>query len=608
MLTDIEYGDVPIQQLTRMQSLIWTGQHLDPDSPLYNMAFRIQIDCDLDIPIFQQAFCQIVAASDSHRATIETQNGIPHFRIQQEMDFDFPVIDFSSEPNPIESAIQWTDQQCQNIFDLQVRLFDTALVKIGNHSYIWFINHHHLISDAWGATQLLRLQETVYLALKADRPTDLSQLPPEFPEYRGDAQHITDQSVDAPLPIFYGHQPPLVSTRSVRQLVLDSGSTLSEKLFALTSSPAAKSFSTDLSLLNLSLALLASFIFRTTNQGQICIGIPFHNRNAAADKRALGMFIKVIPVTIHVDESDTFGSLFKKAQTSTNEYLKQATGTSHPPPTRQKFNAILNFIHASFGSFDSQPVRAEWLHPGHSDREHHLRLHVERFSSGSIPKFKMDFNSDVFSSQDQNRAGFHFRALVDAMTRDWNQLVSNVPIASESEATIIADLPRTAYTDSMLTNRIDESVRSFANRPAVQCPLQSLIWTYSELDTRVQQIVQQFQQLKLKPGQRVGIALGRSPDSVASIVAAIRTGLAFVPLDPYWPSKRINFVLDDCDAQLVVTSSDLLPNPISCRRLDLNLIDFEQAPANSISTVPPDGDRTAYVMYTSGFNRSSQGG
>ena len=160
---------------------MWTGQQLEPASPIYNTAFLIEIPTAIAGVGFRQSFDTIVRQSKSLRTTIELIQGVPHLKLNDKIDYEFQVLDFSDSDSPLIDAKAWCDARCQRMFDLESCLFETALLKLGDDSYGWYIGQHHLISDAWGATQLWRLLCEVY----AQRKSGLQELEldfgPEFP-------------------------------------------------------------------------------------------------------------------------------------------------------------------------------------------------------------------------------------------------------------------------------------------------------------------------------------------------------------------------------------------------------------------------------------------
>ena len=199
---------------------MWTGQQLDPDSPIYNMAFCIEIPARIDSSAFQAAFSQIVSGSESLRTTIELIQGVPHLKVNEKIAFDFPVLDFSQAVDPESSAKAWCQQRCRQIFDLTACLFDTALLQLGDSSYCWYINHHHLITDAWAITQLLRRQSENYSRIKNGLPSSPLEMDVEFISQETHTDNDPLRTSEFVPIVFYGNQPARIRSNSNRVSVV----------------------------------------------------------------------------------------------------------------------------------------------------------------------------------------------------------------------------------------------------------------------------------------------------------------------------------------------------------------------------------------------------
>ena len=164
------------RQLSRMQRLIWTGQLLDPDSPIYNSAFRIRIPAAIHATVFESAFREVVQRSETLRTTVKmSEHGEPMIQLVESPEFECPVVDFSSAENPFEEACRWSQSRCEKSLPMEQLMFDSALLKLADDDYMWFINQHHLICDAWGVTQLFRIQVEFYEALLNGRALTTSE-------------------------------------------------------------------------------------------------------------------------------------------------------------------------------------------------------------------------------------------------------------------------------------------------------------------------------------------------------------------------------------------------------------------------------------------------
>ena len=584
-----------VRQLSHMQRLIWTGQQLDPQSPLYNAAFRIRIPMAIDAAVFEAAFRAIVVRSESLRTTVVmSEQGEPQVRLIESPQFDFQNIDLSDSADPFAEACQWCQSQCEKMLPMEHLMFDSALLKLADEDYVWFINQHHLICDAWGVTQLHRIQVEFYEALVAGRPLpDLDEidwlfLPDENKKSAGDTTSGT-KSLAAPAK-FYGQTHQRGSSSSTRVSVggdQAGASSIQELLATITSDKRARSFSKDLGLFNVVLTLLYSFLARVGDENTICIGVPFHNRMTKPEKESMGPFISFYPIEVCVEDDDTFVSLLKKVQTATNRYLQNATSGKGGNQSNAAFNVVCNFIHASFVPFESAEVDPVWLHPNSHDAEHHLRLHAGDFGGSGNIELNFDFNDSVFAATQQSNAVVHFRKLIEAMAQDMEAEIAAVDILSGDEACLLSNAsvssnpPSSAYGD--VIERFEASCQQHADCTAITDSLTGESLTYAQLLQRVDQTVGTIKSKVKQTDTRIAVCLPRSVDAVVAMLAILKSGHAFVPVDPTWPEKRKQFLLSD------------------------GRVGWQFAPELQLVAEDVPSSPAAYVLYTSGSTGQPKG-
>ena len=583
------------RRLSQMQRLIWAGQELDPGSPIYNSAFRIRIPAAIDPALFEQSFREIVARSETLRTTVAmTEQGIPVAQLVENAEFEFPVVDLSGKSDPFQAACQWCQSRCERLLPMDGLMFESALLKLGDQDHVWFINQHHLICDAWGVTQLYRIEEQFYHALLRGEPlpgeVDWQFLPADDRALESGRQ----ANRNAPPLTLYGKTQSRIQSVSRRVAAeLDA-----EAFQKISSDKRARSFSKQMGQLNVVLTLLYSYLSRVGDQRTIRIGVPFHHRLTKPAKESMGPFIAFHVHEVTVDQSETFASLLKKVQTATNEYLKRATSGETSSQTNASFNVVCNFINASFAPFGETRVDPVWLHPGCHDAEHHLRLHVGDFEGTGQVETNFDFNESIFDTQQQSRAVTHFGNLVSAMAIQMEQPIAEVDMLCDRERELLDQTSVAEHAaDSSVQHesvvaRFDYTVAQNSNRVALVMGRNGKSLTYGELAAEVDKAVEMIRANVGEQPVRIAVCLPRSIDAVVAMLAILKSGNTFVPLDPLWPASRKQFLLDDGKVAWQFTDG-----------LQLKPTDqgFGDEPSNDTGDVP------AYILYTSGSTGQPKG-
>ena len=176
LLIDTSKDGTPVPEdgrlLSACQMPIWVGQKLFPDSPLYNMAFVFIFDTVLDEDRFECAFRSVLERSDALRSRVREVNGEPVVSYAPLNGPVLDVMDFSNEEEPEAVFREWARQKSQRVLPLDGPLWDSALVRLGEGRTGWYLNQHHLITDAYSFSLVYELVAEAY-----EDPKSLKTLP-----------------------------------------------------------------------------------------------------------------------------------------------------------------------------------------------------------------------------------------------------------------------------------------------------------------------------------------------------------------------------------------------------------------------------------------------
>ena len=619
MQPQVEGGRSNGLPLTQGQQLIWSGQQLHPESPLYNMAFMFTLSGSLDADVFGRAFGILVSRCEALRTVIVSEQGVPAQHLLESVADGHQLLDFSFETDPDHAAHSWAVTQCAEPFDLTRRLFDSALIKLGERRHAWFFSQHHVVCDAWSITIIFRELSEIYARL-IEGAQQSGPAMPSFADYvayesqariKGVAAGYWDQvRSQAPAPVaLYGRNPGRVSTRSER-VVFELGEERTARLRELAQLPGIRTLSVDLALFNLFATLVFSFLYRVSGQRDLAIGAPAHNRPTPAFKQTVGLFTEVYPLHVALTDGDTFFDLHAKVSAQTMMFLRNALpGASHPG-NNAGCNTVLNYINAAFGDFAGEPVQPLWLHSGHKDREHHLRLQVQDFAATGRFTLYFDFNCDAFDRTQRQAAVAHFGRLLDAMLGDPACPIDDVPLLGPAELSWQVDDfnqpgQGRSHGDNVLA-RIEQQALATPAATALSCAGQSL--TYREMNLLASHLAGNLSSNLTDNERVVAVCTRRSIETVVGMLGVMKTGRAYLPLDPDWPVERLALVIEDAGVSTVLvpaTGEVRLPQHLRILPIPTGLSDAGTEARDAGSALQA-GD-LAYVMYTSGSTGKPKG-
>ena len=257
--------------LTTAQHLLWLGQKLASDSPLYNMAFLFTLSGEIEPVHFQAAFQILVKRSDTLRMVIEEVDGVPQRRILRAMDCEVPILDFSDQENPSSAARSWAENRSQTLFNLSERLFDTALIRLSADCYAWYINQHHLITDIQSVQLIYQILGDFYQRSIAGTLSDAPALPAysdiSLPSPSSRTINYWQQQQANSVEL-YQRSANQVSSRT-RRVSCELGPARTAALKQLATTSAAQALTPQLSLFNLVAGILLVYLHRISGRHQV---------------------------------------------------------------------------------------------------------------------------------------------------------------------------------------------------------------------------------------------------------------------------------------------------------------------------------------------------
>ncbi len=605
--------------LSKRQLLMWMGHKLHPGVPSYNMMMAFTIEGSLSPANFFDAFQALVDHTDALRMVIKEKDrdGIPQQYVKQYMFCELDYLDFSDMQDMSSEGLlqRWLEQRRVTPFNLEERLFDSALIKVTPERFIWYLNLHHIIIDASSFSLLYRRMADFYDQAQKQRLHKVAPSPSfeAYLEYERTYRRSTQSKLAATYwqkklakPIeptrFYGkvfHQ----KTKEMARVAYDLGYERSQALREIAKQADVRAITPHLSMFSLFATLLAAYIFRVgenRRNREFALGTPFHNRSAKF-KNTIGLLMEICPIKIKLSADDSYLSVLKKMQAETYQVLRYAQHGTTNPIHHKAFDVMMNYHTVSFPDFTGLPTEPTWIHSGYWDGGDSLALQIHDFKESGRFLLHFDFNCDVFEDETQRQQAInHFLRIVDGFIEDRTQQISRVNLLSPEERNLILfELNETEASypdDQTLTDLFEAQVcrtpdhiavsyERFDGHPArshpstssghrtqisnLPCPDGKHVkgsrcrdrfskgltdyLTYEELNSKANQVAHYLQALGVGPEVLVGICMDRSLEMMIGILGVLKAGGAYLPLDPSHPAERLCFILQDAGAPHLLT-------------------------------------------------------
>ncbi len=616
---DLQYS------LTGAQTGIWFAQQLDPDNPIYNTAEYIEINGPINIALFEEALRYVIKEAESlHVRFGENMDG-PWQMINPSPDVQLHVIDVSSEPDPEKTALNWMKADLAKPVDLGYDpLFNEALFIAGPDRFFWYQRIHHIAIDGFGFSLIAQRVASTYTALikgqtaKGRSFGSLQAILEEDTDYRGseqyekDRQFWLDRFADAPEVVSLADRAPRTSNSFLRHTAYLPPSDVN----ALKE--AARYFSG--SWHEVMIAVSAVYVHRMTGSEDVVLGLPMMGRIGSASLNVPAMVMNLLPLRLTVSSSMSFSELIQQISREIrsirrhhkyrHEELRRdlkLIGENH-----RLFGPQINLMPFDYGlDFAGARGTTHNLSAGPVDD---LSINVYDRTDGSGLRIDVDANPEVYSESDINLHQQRILQLLQTASAGEDMLIGQMELLlPEEKEKVISKWNETATSEKLvsLQDMFEKQAVLTPERIALMCD--DIQVNYRKLNEEANRLARLLIEKGIGPEQFVALALPRSPEMVASMLGVLKTGAAYLPLDPEFPADRISYMLEDAKPSCIITTEEIaasLPDNLAVPKLVLDQA-VTQEIIKRYSPENPDVsvslDHPAYIIYTSGSTGRPKG-
>ncbi|WP_328616435.1 amino acid adenylation domain-containing protein [Amycolatopsis sp. NBC_00355] len=578
------------------QERIWLSNQLDPASPVYNLPCQVRQDLPLTESQWRAAIGVVVGRHEALRTAFRMEDGAlvqvvhEHVPIEPEVHDlrDLPAADrepraaelaqaIARRPIPLDAAPPWRAQLC--------RLTDTD----------WLLTFvvHHTVFDAGSVPVLGSELNEACDAVAEGRLPKLPELAIQYPDYsawqRGQLPLVRAQleywrerlaglppvhslPTDRPRPAEFGFAGD--------QVDFDLPAGLLEKAGAVGRELSASPF----------MVLLAGYtalLSRLSGQDDVVVGVPVAGRDLPELAPLIGMFVNQLAIRVDLGGDPSFGDLVGRVRTAVLDAIEHgrvpfqlvadAVRPERDPAVQALYQIGFNFIPDS----GIEPVR-------YATAKDDVAIDLTAVDG------RLLYRTDLFDRATAESMVDRFLGLLAAAVENPATPVADLPLLSDAERAQVLEWGETSTSDApLVVARFEEQVTRTPDAVAVD--LGGVRLTYAELNARANRVAH-----RLGTGGVVGVCAPNSADLVVGILGALKSGAAYVPLDPANPAQRQALVLADAGARVVLTSGVTL---------DAETLDLSDPAvwAESSTENPPVPDGVAYVIYTSGSTGRPKG-
>ena len=631
--------------LSFSQQRLWFIDQLYHGSSFYNIPSAFHLKGSLNVTAIQQSLNEILRRHEVWRTTFALVNGELVQEIAPELTWDLPIINFEHlfgkdwEPEVKQLAAE----EAKKPFNLaKGPLVRATLLHLGEEEHVFLLTMHHIITDGWSVGVFMGELAALYTGFSTNQPSPLPELPIQYADFAVWQRDRLQGEVLATQLNYWKQQ--LGGELSVLQLPTDrprpnvTTFTGAKQYFTFsqTLTDALNQFSQreDATLFMTLLAAFNTLLYHYTDQEDILIGSPIANRNRAELEGMLGLFVNTLVLRNNLSGDPSFRELLHRVREVTLdayahqdlpfemlvEELQPERDLSRNPLYEVMF--VLQNTPTSVQEASSLTVRTLQFDSGTAQLDIFLSMSE---SQQGLTGF-LEYNTDIFDSTTITRFITHFQALLKNIVANPEQRICELsPLTAKERQQLLfewnqtrADYPQNASLHQLF----EQQVERVPDALALISQTEQL--SYRQLNQRVNQLAHYLQKQGVTKETLVAICLERSLKMVVGILAVLKAGGAYIPLDPSYPVERLSFMLSDSQVSLVIghtlreaasASTSLVNNfgqmtndkrqvTVISLESDWELIELEsQENPVSISS----SDNLAYIIYTSGSTGTPKG-
>ena len=610
--------------LTEPQTEVWLAAQLsDEASCAFNESVSLRLAGKLDVLALTDALNDVIVRHDALRTSFSIVGD--RLRIAPSLVLELAPEDLSGAADA-EAALQGVvAEDAATAFDLEAGAPVRArLLKLGADSHVLIFTAHHIVCDGWSINLIMTEIAEGYGARKRGEAAELPAVLP-FTHY-ADAQAKRDPAELARVEQFWLDQYrtlpaplDLPSDRTRPAYKSFRGATAHMTIDAADMKAIKKAGGQAGSTLFVTLLAAVQVLFgRLSDQRDVVVAVPTAGQSLEEGGSLVGHCVNFLPIRATWQADTRFKDFLASLQTTALAAFENQTYTFGTlvrrlalprDPNRMPLTSV-QFNLERLG--DKLPfVGLEATLEPNAKRFVNFDIFINVIESNAGLRFDCEYSTDLFDAATIDRWMGHLRCLLAGMVSDLTQTVAELPLVPATERShLLVELNRTdaaVERGVLIQTRFERQARLTPDAVAVS--FEDVQLTYAQLDARANRLANHLARLVKDPTGRVGLMLERSADMLVALLAVLKAGMTYVPLDPKFPMGRLKAIAADAELSLIVTQAPLEEDlaklaPSLALASAQYAIDAEPAESPELAV---QSDRLAYVIYTSGSTGMPKG-
>ena len=608
--------------VTPAQNRMWILSQLQERSLAYNMSMAVRFNGAIDVELLEVSVIHLIHRHEVLRTCfkLDSTGEIRQFVLPaDELTFKLEIEDYTKKRDKTSALKKYFSEKNSKPFNLaKAPLLNAAFLKLGLAESAFFVSMHHIIGDGWSMEVLVSEVVKIYNSLYQGQSINLPALSIQYKDYAAwlnedlqlEKQRTSEQfwleqfSGELPVLELPAYKPrPLVQTYNGARISHSFSAEFLNKLKTFSRNQGATLFMTLLAGVN-------ALLHRYTSQEDIIVGTPIAGREHPDLENQVGLYLNTLAIRTKVKREQSFKDLldFEK-----NTLLKAYEHQNYPfdelvsklnLKTDPGRNALFDVVVVLQNQIQLQNINHEEEMSGLTTAGFEVDLLTAKFDirfafiETNTLQLNIDFNTDIYDESLINRMFIHLENLLTTVLEQPDKMIGQINYLSNEERNqILVDFNNTAVDypeDKTIIELFEDQATKTPEHIALVFEERQL--TYTELDMEATALANfLLENVEIVAEDLIGIKLQRSEWSIISLLAILKTGAAYVPIDLEYPKQRIDLIEQDSDCKIII-DEDLL-----------SIYEYSESNVAAISRPKITSRNLAYVMYTSGSTGKPKG-
>ena len=605
--------------LTNSQKSIWVTEQYYKGSSINNICGSATIEEQIDFEKLREAIEIVCLKHDNFRLQIEIKDGEPQQKLTEKKEVEINFLNISNQ----EQLKEETNKIVRKSFELEnSKLYKFYIYKFQNGEGGFMLNIHHLIADAWTLAFICNEIIKTYSDLKQNKEIERKAIYSYIDYIKAEQEYLESEKYQKDKEYWNAKFEKITEVATIpgsKKEPNENEAAGERKQFNLTKNEVEKikqyCKENKISLYNFFMAIYAIYIGEISNLDEFVIGTPILNRTNFKEKNAAGMFINMAPFKINISEEEEIKEFTKQIAIDSMGMLKHQKYSYQCllEDLRKKNNKIPNLynillsyqITNAHQSGGDMTYKTEWTFNGCCAENMDIQIY-DLNDTGSL-NISYDYKTSIYDTKDIDNLHKRILNLIEQIVNKENVKIKELEIVTPKEKEkLLVEFNKTEMEydkTGTVIKLFEKQVEQTPEKTAIISNGQHL--TYKELNEKANMLAREMMAKGVKQQDIVGIMLNRSPEMIIGLIAILKCGATYLPIDPEYPAERISYMLDNSETKIILVNSNTEKyTPNNCEAIDVEKI---SAQSNENLNLNISEKSLAYLIYTSGSTGKPKG-